>query len=640
MKPVFTRRTLMLGAGVSALLPLSACGADSGAKDAAGNLASALTNLDVGGLKFFELDGTTAQQGLQSIVRNMAGASVEVSAGELTQGDSRDSQNVPLHWVWTVDGSQEKWEYDTVAQLQKVDDQWQTKWEPKLVHSDMTQTSGLQLITDAPVRGEILGANDFKIVALRPVVRVGLDKAQLTDEEQQKKSARALAELLEIDADTYETAVKNAGEQQFVEAIVLRQEAFKEIDPQKYEEIIGVHTYSDSLSLAPSANFAPDILGTVGDASEEDIKNSDGKISAGQQVGRGGLQGRFQEALGGTYGYAVNIVNLEPDGNPGFKLSTPKEIEAVNGKSLTITLDSDLQQKAVEILADQKSPSAIVALRVSTGEIITAANGEASEGFSTALLAQYAPGSTFKVPTSLALLRKDFTPESTVDCSESVTVDGQTFKNASTYPADALGKQPLSVAVAQSCNTAFINERETVSQADLQNAAKSLGLEMTVDLGVDAFMGTVPATDSPVTHAASMIGQGDILVSPLSMAVVAASTAKGEIVKPILVKDAGLEDAKPAGGAVTAEEAKQLQKLMRGVVEDGGLQSLRVLTPDVAYGKTGTAEYGNDNPPKTHSWVIAVHQDIALALVVEDGNLGSITGAPIALEFLKAASAL
>lgn len=56
---------------------------------------------------------------------------------------------------------------------------------------------------------------------------------------------------------------------------------------------------------------------------------------------------------------------------------------------------------------------------------------------------------------------------------------------------------------------------------------------------------------------------------------------------------------------------------------------------EVEHGKTGTAEYGNDNPPKTHSWVMAVHEDIAVALVVEDGNLGSITGAPLAVEMFQ-----
>ena len=244
--------------------------------------------------------------------------------------------------------------------------------------------------------------------------------------------------------------------------------------------------------------------------------------------------------------------------------------------------------------------------------------------------------STFKIATSLALIRKGFTVDTTVQCSESVQVDGQTFKNASTYPASALGNRPLKVAVAQSSNTAFINERNKVSQADLADAAASLGIGIETDLGVPTFMGTVPTNASEVEHAASMIGQGKILVSPLSMAVLAASAVKGEVVQPILVKDQKLEQGAVANTSLTAAESEQLSTLMRGVVAKGGLTNLQTLTPDTAVGKTGTAEYGKDNPPKTHSWVIAVHDDIALALVVEDGDLGSITGAPLALDAFKA----
>lgn len=639
MNPLFSRRSLFLGASAAMLLPLTACGSTSGAQKAAEQLATALTELELAPQKFYQLDSSQAHAALQKIVRNMAGASVEVKAGEIAQGDGKDSMKATLRWAWTIPSLENQWEYDTTVQLKKVDADWLPQWSPNIVHPEVPDNGGLQLKKQAPVRGEILGADKTRIVSLRPVVRVGLDKALLDTEEQQKTSARALAQLVDIDADTYENTVRHAGKEQFVQAIILRKEAFEKLNPAQLEAIAGVHTVDDSLALAPSAGFAPDILGTVAEASEEDIQNSAGKVAPGQMVGRGGIQGRFEDTLGGSYGYSVSVVELDNKGRATSTISTLEEKQAVDGKPLTITLDATLQQKAVDLLANEKSPSALVALRISTGEIITAANGEASKGYSTAFLARYAPGSTFKIPTSLALLRKGLTPASTVDCSETATVDGQTFKNASTYPAQALGKQTLAVAVAQSCNTAFINERETVSQTDLQKAARSLGIEMEVDLGVDAFMGSVPDTDSAVKYASSLIGQGDILVSPLAMAVLAASAAKGEIVKPTLIKDANLKDAKPAGDSVTASEAQELQTLMRGVVADGGLQALQELTPNVAYGKTGTAEYGTENPPKTHSWVIAVHQDIAMAVVVEDGGYGSITGAPLALNYLKAASA-
>lgn len=74
---------------------------------------------------------------------------------------------------------------------------------------------------------------------------------------------------------------------------------------------------------------------------------------------------------------------------------------------------------------------------------------------------------------------------------------------------------------------------------------------------------------------------------------------------------------------------------MREVVTSGHLKELGSLTPDTAIGKTGTAEYGKEDPPRTHSWIIAGHGDLAAAVFVEDGNLGSITGTPIMLDVLK-----
>lgn len=89
---------------------------------------------------------------------------------------------------------------------------------------------------------------------------------------------------------------------------------------------------------------------------------------------------------------------------------------------------------------------------------------------------------------------------------------------------------------------------------------------------------------------------------------------------------------------LTSQEAEQVHTTMREVVTTGHLDTFRVLSPDTAIGKTGTAEVGAENPPRTHSWVIAAHQDLAVAVFVEDGDLGSVTGAPIMFEFLQAAA--
>src|SRR5699024_7537952 len=110
-----------------------------------------------------------------------------------------------------------------------------------------------------------------------------------------------------IDADTYVQAVKNGGEQQFVVAITLRQEAFEALDGAQLEAIAGSHTVSTTKELAPSAQFAPDILGAVGEVTAEDIEKSNGALSAGDVIGKGGLQEKFNSVLAGSNGYSVSL---------------------------------------------------------------------------------------------------------------------------------------------------------------------------------------------------------------------------------------------------------------------------------------------------------------------------------------------
>ena len=83
------------------------------------------------------------------------------------------------------------------------------------------------------------------------------------------------------------------------------------------------------------------------------------------------------------------------------------------------------------------------------------------------------------------------------------------------------------------------------------------------------------------------------------------SVVKGSVVAPVLI-DGHDGKAKPAeGAALTVKEAADLRILMRAVVTDGYLDNLADLPGAEAIGETGTAEYGTDNPPRTHSWVIA-----------------------------------
>jgi cell division protein FtsI/penicillin-binding protein 2 len=311
-------------------------------------------------------------------------------------------------------------------------------------------------------------------------------------------------------------------------------------------------------------------------------------------------------------------------------------VEPKQGRPLRITLDERLQTIAENQLAHVGPASALVAIRPSTGNILAAANGPGNNGYNIATYGRFAPGSTFKSVSSLALLRSGLTPSSVVPCTTSIVVDGKRFENYDDYPSGALGRIPLQTAVANSCNTAVISQAGRLDDGDLARAAASLGLGIDHDLGFPAYFGSVEPPASETVAAADLIGQGTVLASPMAMATVIGSVEAGHTVVPRLVDSVDVSVPDQAD-PLTKQEAGQLREMLRAVVTSGsGVGLLDVPGPPVI-AKTGTAEFEKDGKVLTHAWMIAAQGDLAVAVFVDVGSSGSGTAGPILEAFLRAA---
>ncbi|MET1064727.1 MAG: penicillin-binding transpeptidase domain-containing protein [Arthrobacter sp.] len=653
---------------VGLILGASLVGCSDGraaAQDAAKQLASAVAALDVGSVAFEGKESGAANEQLNEVFKALDPAKPAVAAGELQL--DKDTATFPLDYSWRI-GSGE-WKYTTFAQLKKSGDKWLTVWNPATLVPELKEGEVLGTSSESPQRAEILGAGDAKLVTYRPVVNVGIDKPMLASADP-TASATELAELVGVDPAVYAQQVQAAGAEAFVPAITLREDG-RTITDDQIAAIPGARAIADSVPLAPTRGFARALLGTVGEASAEQIEKSDGALRVGDTTGTGGLQQQYDTQLRGTSGAQIfaQTAGLTAEQrqallNGGRRVLFSVPMKA--GTPLKTTLDPRLQQLAEDILGKVGPASAIVALQPSSGAVLAAASGPGSNGYDTALLGQYAPGSIFKIVDSLAMIRNGMTPDSTVDCPATLTVDGRTFKNAEGYPTSSLGSVTLRDAFAHSCNTAFINARDAVSQAQLEAAATSLGIAVEAPaLGAGAFLGSVPGEASGTGHAASMIGQGKVLMSPLAAAIMAGSVAKGAPVVPQLVLNPGAgaaagpgaadtpsagstasaaeptssapAPAKSSGTPVTPAEATALADMMRAVVTSGHTGFLASVPGAPVVAKTGTAEFGQDNPPKTHAWIVAVHGDLAVAVFVEEGGLGATVSGPLLKEFLTAA---
>lgn len=622
-----------LGTGLILLLVLAGCsdGQDeedeSGAEAAADDLATALAAGDFGDL---DLSGATSKQVRKdygATVEGMAGRepTVEVSGVELAEGG--DSATATLAWSWPINADQQ-WTYDSEAELTRSGDAWQVTWDRSMVQPELTGTSVLDATTVAGKRGDVTGAGGEKIVTDRPVVEVGVDKSQVPAG-QAETLAGQVAAATGIDPAPYVKQVKASGDAAFVRAITYRA---GDVPPavQALDGTKGVLLLEAELPLAPTREFAAPIIGSVGDVTAEMIKEHPDLYRVGDQAGLSGLQARYDEEMRGRDGVVVQAVEEDGTETELFRL------DAAAGKELALTLDVRLQTEAEQALAGVGPASALVAIRPSDGAILAAANGPGNGGQNLATYGQYAPGSTFKTVSSLALLRAGVTPDTPVECPPTLVVDGKQFKNYSDYPSSALGRIPFRTALANSCNTAFIGERGRLKGLDLFDAAAALGMGIDHDLGFPAFFGSLEPAQSETEGAADMIGQGKVLASPMTMATVIASVQRGKVVVPRLLE--AVKVKAPDVEALTGGEADALRGLLRGVVTSGSGRGLADVPGPEVIAKTGTAEFEGDRGIETHAWMIAAQGDLAVAVFVDVGSSGSGTAGPILEAFLRAAA--
>lgn len=367
---------------------------------------------------------------------------------------------------------------------------------------------------------------------------------------------------------------------------------------------------------AASADLAANVLGTVGPATE-----ASGTVLVGEPTGLTGLERVLDDRLAGASGGAVVVA----DAATGGEVEVLQEFPGVPGEDVATTLDLDVQAAAQQALAGVAGRSALVAIDTATGEVRAVANNPVAGVPAT--FASYAPGSVFKVVTATAALLAGTTPDTPVDCPATVTVEGRSFRNDEGLVA--LGTVPFREAFASSCNTTLISLARDLPDGALQDAAALYGFGRPDLLPIRAEGGEVPDPTSEVDAAASAIGQGRVEASPLLLASMSAAVASGTWQQPRLVPGAG--DSTP----LPPQVVDPLRQLMRAVVTSGTGRAADLPGPPV-HGKTGTAQFGQEDPPRTHAWFTGFRGELAFAVFAEEGASGGSVAAPAARRFLSA----
>ncbi len=380
-----------------------------------------------------------------------------------------------------------------------------------------------------------------------------------------------------------------------------------------------------------------------------------------------GIERTRDEALAGRGGLETLRIDAI-----GYKREVYPEIEPEPGRDVVLTLDADLQRAAERALGTNLA--AAVVLDVRNGDILALAssprydpsrftnsiprayldalNADPAKPFlNRATSGRYAPGSVVKPVVALAALRAGaIAPDTELFC------DGRYYAEGSEAAIRCTGHHgdvDVRTALAVSCNP-FFNETGVRLGWDtgLRATYENLGFGRPPRIGLYLGGGQIPSRRHwvPRDTANVAMGQGDLLVTPLQVAIMAMALAnRGELVRPRLIRDAGdgvPHDERAVLGRMDWRKSDMdlVREGMRDAVRTWRGTGRRAAIPglDVA-GKTGTAQYkekvGGVWEPRRHAWMIAYAPadapKYALAVIVENAPHGGGTDAgPIVKDLL------
>jgi cell division protein FtsI/penicillin-binding protein 2 len=505
--------------------------------------------------------------------------------------------------------------------LVQVQGHWLVSWSPATIAPQLKAGDQLARNVTWPARAAILGAGGAPLVTAGQVVTIGVEGARIKDAKA-VQSALVAAGATEAEASDAIAAAK-VHPTYFEPVFTVSQARYYQLEPTIYP-IPGTVFQSSSARSAITPGLAAGVVGTVGPITAQQLSQLGAPYTATSVVGQTGLEQADERQLAGQPGATVTVVN-----SSGTNVATVATLPSHPGTPVTTTIDPATQHAAEAALAGEHKTAALVAVNASTGGVL-AVDSVNSNGLDYAIDGGFPPGSTFKVITSTALITHGLTPRSAASCPGTATVDGEVFHNAE-------GEAPVSnmlQAFTESCNTAFIQlATGHLTAPDFPAAATMFGLGRSLHLGLISFDGSVPQPSDKADLAATAIGQGRVLMSPLSMAVVAAAADTGTVRSPQLVVGTSATAGTPSTSQLPADVVSDLHEMMASVVASGTAAGQGL--PAGTYAKTGTAQYGTGSPLKTDAWLMGFKGNVAFAcLVVNSNGNGGPTCGPIVARFL------
>ncbi|MFZ6013349.1 MAG: penicillin-binding protein 2 [Bacteroidota bacterium] len=543
-------------------------------------------------------------------------------------------------------------------------------------YKQLAESNAILPQVDYPVRGLIYDRNGKLLVYNTPEFDL-----QIISKEVKQLDTAAFCEVFSMTRQEFLTKVKELKAKKEYSAVKptifltqLSNLDFAKIQ-DRIDEFPGFYIQARATRAYTSPVMA-NALGYVSEVTKNQLdKDKDNFYRQGDYIGQSGIEAYYEEYLRGQRGVRFKLRNVDGVEKGSFNAGKFDTL-SVPGQDLVSTIDLDLQEYG-EYLFKGKAGS-IIAIEPATGEILAMVSGPSydpslltgrnySENFvlisndtnkplfNRPLMAQYRPGSIFKIAQAMvALQEKVITPDTRVRCDRSIINCHGAHSN-----------EDLRGAITHSCNPYFHNVlRRMLNQGVSDNPfddtriglaewnkhinsfgfGSRLGIDLPNEKGgmvpspayYDRAYGGRPWKFSNIYSIA--IGEGENLVVPLQMANFAATIAnKGYYIVPHLIKSIG-KTGKPLPQyeekhftTIDSANFRIAADAMQRVVEAGTGQYRAQLKDVIVCGKTGSVQ---NEPRPDHSVFIAFapkeNPKIAVSVYVEFSGQGARAAASIA----------
>ena len=527
--------------------------------------------------------------------------------------------------------------------IYKEEDNYLINWDESLIFPNMINDDKVYVRTTNHSRGKILDRDGNILAEDGTISVVGIHPSKFNNENRNSKITE-LANTLDISEDTIISKLDaNTDPELFVPivSITTTDEKLQTLTNRNEEGIL-INTKTSRVYYGGEA-FGR-LIGYVGAITAEELENkNDYSYTSTSLIGKAGIESVYEDTLRGEDGAEIYIKRGSDE------ISILKK-EVINGEDIKLTIDSTLQNNSYTQLNGEKG--AVTAVDPISGEVLAlvsspsydsnmfttyvtktkAAEREANNYTDTVnrFSKTYAPGSTMKLITAAIGLNTG-----KINPDESIEINGLTWQKDSSWGNYKITRvenvSPVSLreAAKHSDNIYFAQAALKIGSYDLISGIKGFGIgeEMTFEYPMtDSSISNDGSLNSEILLADTGYGQGELMVTPLNMALAYSALANnGNIMTPRLV----LSDNSTASiwkeSAIKPENLQTLIEDFSAMVndEDGHAYEMKIDGYNIA-AKTGTAEIKSsqdDTNGTENGWFVAVDttsSKLAIATIIED----------------------